>query len=152
MVARLTFEEKKIILKYYWKHENAVEVQRQFRRMFKKEPPTRVTIPGIKDKFEADGTVENVSKKYSGRPRTSTGSTKEERVLETFHRSLRKSVPQASRGSETAVTKRQKDVVKFFYMLKMKQIIIKNLVCSYLKCIHLFGIPSIYIYTFLLVL
>ena len=27
---------------------------------------------------------------------------------------------------ETAVTKRQKDVVKFFYMLKMKQIIIKT--------------------------
>ena len=72
MAARLDFEEMKIILKCYWKYENAVEVQRQFRREFNKEPPTRVTITRIRDKFEADGTVQDVHKKRSGRPRTST--------------------------------------------------------------------------------
>ena len=35
MAARLDFEERKFILKYYWKYENAVEVQRQFRSLTK---------------------------------------------------------------------------------------------------------------------
>ncbi|MEN2497877.1 MAG: hypothetical protein MHMPM18_002211, partial [Marteilia pararefringens] len=72
MVARLDLEERKFILKSYWKYENAVEVQRQFRREFNKEPPTRVTITLIRDKFEADGSVQDVHKKLSQRPRTST--------------------------------------------------------------------------------
>ena len=97
MAARLDFEERKFILKCYWKYENAVEVQRQFRREFNKEPPTRITITRIRDKFEADGTVQDVHKKRSGRPRTSTSPRKEERVLETFQRSPRKSLRQASR-------------------------------------------------------
>ncbi|XP_036359276.1 uncharacterized protein LOC118763655 [Octopus sinensis] len=59
MAARLDFEERKFILKCYWKYENAVEVQRQFRREFNKEPPTRVTITRIRDKFEADGIVQD---------------------------------------------------------------------------------------------
>ena len=84
MAARLDFEERKFNLKCYWKYENAVEVQRQFRREFNKEPPTRVTITRIRDKFEADGTVQDVHKKRSGRPRTLTSPRKEERVLETF--------------------------------------------------------------------
>ena len=33
MAARLNFEERKFILKFYWKYENAVEVQRQFRQI-----------------------------------------------------------------------------------------------------------------------
>lgn len=97
MEARLSFEQRKFILKCYWKCENAVEVQRQFRREFRRDPPTRLTITRIRDKFEADGTVQNVHEKRSGRPRTSTSPTKEERVLETYHRSPRKSVRQASR-------------------------------------------------------
>ncbi|CAM1299642.1 Uncharacterised protein r2_g956 [Pycnogonum litorale] len=97
MTARLNFEERKFILKCYWKYENAVEVQRQFRTEFQREPPTRVTISRIKDKFEADGTVQNVHKQRSGRPRISSNSSQEERVLESFQRSPRKSVRQACR-------------------------------------------------------
>ena len=48
---------------------------------------------------------------------------------------------------ETSVTKRQKDVVKFFYMLKMKQIIIKT--WFYLKCVYIFLGHTIYIYIYI---
>ena len=57
--AQLTFEEKKFILKCYWKHENIMEVQRQFNRQFQKTPPTRRTIARIKEKFEVHGTLHN---------------------------------------------------------------------------------------------
>ena len=59
MADRLEFEEKKFILKCYWMYENAVEVQRQFKREFNKERPTRVAITRIRDKFEAHGTVQD---------------------------------------------------------------------------------------------
>ena len=65
-------------------------MQWQFKSEFNKEPPTRVTITRIRDKFEADGTVQDVHKNRSGRPRTSTNSKKEERLLEMFQRSPRK--------------------------------------------------------------
>ena len=84
MATRLTSEEKKFILKCYWKHENAVEMQRQFRKMFQKEPPIGITISRIRDKFESDGTVENISKNHSGRPCTSTSLTEEEKFLKPF--------------------------------------------------------------------
>ena len=59
---RLSFEQRKFILKCYWKYENAVGVQRRFRRQFQTDPPSRLTIRRIRDKFEADGTVQNVNK------------------------------------------------------------------------------------------
>ena len=37
VTVRLNFEERKFILKYFWKCENAVEVQRQFRREFQRD-------------------------------------------------------------------------------------------------------------------
>jgi len=42
--ARLTFEERKSILKWYIKFENVAEVQRQWKREFQTQPPTRLTI------------------------------------------------------------------------------------------------------------
>ena len=55
----------------------------------------QVTITQIRDKFEADGTVQNVHKKRSGRPQPSTSPTKKERELDTFQQSPRKFVRQA---------------------------------------------------------
>ena len=97
---RLSFEQRKFILKCYWKYENAVEVQRRSRRKVQTDPPIRLTIRRIRDKFEADGNVQNVHKQRSGRPRTSTNAAMEERVLETYRQNSRTSVRQASRELE----------------------------------------------------
>ena len=83
MAGRLSFGQRKFILKCYWKCENTVDVQKQFRREFQRDPPMRLTITCIRDKFKANGTVQNVHEKRSRRPRTSTSLTKEERLLET---------------------------------------------------------------------
>jgi hypothetical protein len=54
---RLLFEQRKIIVKWYWEFENVREVQRQGRREITTEPPTLLTISRIRDKFETDGNV-----------------------------------------------------------------------------------------------
>ena len=38
---QLSLEERKFVLKCHWKTENAIEVQRRFRREFARPPPTR---------------------------------------------------------------------------------------------------------------
>lgn len=77
-------------------------MQRQFRKQFHRYPPARHTINCIRDEFGADGTVHNVHKERSGRPRSST-SPANEQLLETLHRSPQKSVWQMVR--ETGVPK-----------------------------------------------
>ena len=54
----LSFEERKAVLKF----ENISEVQRQWRNEFGTQPPTRLTIARIRDKFKIDGTVGDVHK------------------------------------------------------------------------------------------
>lgn len=95
--SRLSFTEKKFILKSYWKYENVAEVQRQFSEHFSKEPPTRKTIARIRDKFENEGTILDLHGKRSGRPRSSTGALGQAAVLEGFRRSPKKSLRQAAR-------------------------------------------------------
>ncbi|PSN39225.1 hypothetical protein C0J52_24163 [Blattella germanica] len=65
--ARLTIEQRKSIPKWFIKFDNAVEVQRQWRREFETEPPTRLTIKRIIDKFEMCGTICNIHKGKSGK-------------------------------------------------------------------------------------
>lgn len=72
-------------------------MQRQFRKGFQIDPLMRLNMTRMRDEFEADGTAENVHEKRSGRPRTSTSTRKQERVLETYHKCPRKSVRQTSR-------------------------------------------------------
>ena len=74
MAMTFSFDERKRLLKCYWKVENVVEVQRRWRDEFGTPPPTRVTITRIRDKFEVDGTVEVVLKGRCGRKRSSTGN------------------------------------------------------------------------------
>jgi hypothetical protein len=101
--ARLNFEQRKTILKWYWKFENVCEVQRQWRREFGTEPPTRLTIARIRDKFETCGTVCDVHKQRSGRRCTATSPASSDMVLEQFTRSPQKSVRQCAR--ETGVSR-----------------------------------------------
>ena len=95
--ARLSFEERKAALKWYFKFENISEVQRQWRNEFGTQPPTRITIARIQNKFEIDGTVGDVHKERSGRPRTATTLATSAAVLQQFTHSPQKSVKQCSR-------------------------------------------------------
>ena len=53
---------------------NVVEFQGRWRVEFATTPPTRVTITRIRDKFEIDGTVQDVLKGRCGRKRSYTGN------------------------------------------------------------------------------
>ncbi|KAJ4441042.1 hypothetical protein ANN_10891 [Periplaneta americana] len=97
--ARLTFEQRKCILKWFMRFDrpNAVEVQRQWRREYETEPPTRLTIKRLIDKFEAHGTIRGIHKGRSGRPRTATSPASSALVLERFVTSPQKSGTQCAR-------------------------------------------------------
>ena len=97
MAVKLSFDERKWILKCYWKVENVVEVQRRWRVEFG-SPPTKVRKTRIGDKFEADGTVQDVLKGRCERKRSSTDNESADAVLQVFARSPKKSLRQSSRG------------------------------------------------------
>lgn len=92
---RLTFNERKQILKWYFKHENVVEVQRQWRAEFQSQPPTRDTIARIRDKFDAEGTVCSIQKS-TGRHRTARSDENVNRVIGAFGDAPTQSIRQAS--------------------------------------------------------
>ena len=101
--ARLSFDEWKAVLKWYFKFVNISEVQRQWRNEFGAQPLTRLTIARIRDKFKIDSTVGDVHKERSGRPQTATTLATSAAVLKQFTRSPQKSVKQCSR--ETGVSR-----------------------------------------------
>ncbi|KAJ4437975.1 hypothetical protein ANN_13914 [Periplaneta americana] len=70
---------------------------------FRRDAPTRLTITRLRDKFEDEGTVQNVHKNNSGIPRTSISHAREREVIERFQQSPRKPVRQATR--ETGISK-----------------------------------------------
>jgi hypothetical protein len=53
-LVNLTFEQRKWILKYYWKTENITQVQGRWRNEFGTPSPTLVTVTKIRDKFGVD--------------------------------------------------------------------------------------------------
>jgi hypothetical protein len=61
---RLRYEQRKGILK--WKTENVNEMQRRWRNEFGTSPPTHVKIARLRDKFDTDGTMQNVNKERPG--------------------------------------------------------------------------------------
>ena len=89
--AWLTFEERKSILKWYVKFENVAEVQRQWKRVFQTQLPTRLTITLLCDKFDTHSTICDVHGGRSGRPRTATSPASSAMGLERFTMSPRKS-------------------------------------------------------------
>ena len=58
------------------------------------QPPTRVTITRIRDKFEIDGTVQDVLKGRCRRKRSSTDNESADAVIQVFARSPKKSLRQ----------------------------------------------------------
>ena len=97
MAVKLSFDEYKWLLKCYWKMENVVEVQRCWRVEFGTPPPTRVTITKIWDKFEVNGTVQDVLKGRCGRKRSSTDNKSADAVMQVFARSPKRSLRQSFR-------------------------------------------------------
>jgi hypothetical protein len=65
MAGNLIIEQRKWILKQYWKTENAEWVHTAWVEEFNTPPPTCLTIYRIRDKFDAMGSVANAPK--SGR-------------------------------------------------------------------------------------
>ena len=116
--ARLLFEERKAALKWYFKFENISEVQRQRWNEFGTQPPTRLTIARIWDKFEIDGNVGDVHKERSGRPRTATTLATSAAVLKQFTRSPQKSVKQCSH--ETGVSRSSVQPLDFYLWGSLK--------------------------------
>ncbi|KAI8784593.1 conserved oligomeric Golgi complex subunit 6 isoform X1 [Biomphalaria glabrata] len=88
---RLSFEERKQIIKWYWKFENVAAVRRQWRSEYGTESPSRLIITCLRDKFEIYVTLCDVHKGRSGRPRTATSDESTTAVLELFQRSPKKS-------------------------------------------------------------
>ena len=90
MAVKLSFDERKWLLKCCGKVENVVEVQRRWRVEYG-TPPPRVTIRRIRDKFEVDGTVQDVLKGRCARKRSSTDNESVDAVMQVFTRSPKKS-------------------------------------------------------------
>ena len=89
MAGNLSTEQRKWILKQYWKTENAERVSTAWVEAFNTPPPTCLAIYRIRDKFDATGSVANALK--SGCPRTSVTEENEMRVAMTFVNSPKKS-------------------------------------------------------------
>ena len=97
MELKLSFDERKLLMKCYWKVENVVEVQRRWRVKFGTLPPTRVAITRIRGKFQVDGTVQDVLKGRCGRKRSSTDNESVDVVMQVFARPQKKPLRQRSR-------------------------------------------------------
>ena len=95
MAVKLSFDERKWLLKCFRKVENVVEVRRL--RVEFGTPPTIVTIRRIRDKFEVDGTVQDVLKGRCGRKISSTDNETADAVMQVFLRSPKKLLRQCSR-------------------------------------------------------
>ena len=91
------YDECKWLLKCYWKVENVIEVQWRWRVEFGIPPPTRLTIIRTRNKFEVDGTVQDVLKGRCGRKRSSSDNESADAVMQVFAQSTKKSLRQCSR-------------------------------------------------------
>jgi hypothetical protein len=111
--AWLSFEERKTILKWNLKLEKFVEMQRQWRREYATELPTRLTSARICDKFETHGTLCDVHNGRSGRPRTATSPPWATLVIAEEKRDLYSSIFLAPPVFGTSTPVRNKVLFKF---------------------------------------
>ena len=79
---RYTLEQRKFILKTYWKTDCVSETQKLFQKHFGITAPHRNSITYLVQKFEKHGTVKDVHKGYCGRPKAATSSENEAKIIE----------------------------------------------------------------------
>ena len=87
VAVKLSFDEREWLLKCYWKLENVAEVQWHWKVEFGTPPPpaaARATITRIQDKFEVDGTVQDMLKSRCGRKRSFTDNESADAVIQVF--------------------------------------------------------------------
>lgn len=94
MAGNLTNDQRKWILKQYWKTENAEKVRQKWAEEFDTPSPSRQTIYRIRDKFDETGSICNAPK--SGRPVSITTQENEILVSQAFTESPKKSKQRAS--------------------------------------------------------
>ncbi|XP_037020829.2 uncharacterized protein LOC119063554 isoform X1 [Artibeus jamaicensis] len=94
MAGNLTNDQRKWILKQYWKTENAEKVRQKWAEEFDTPSPSRQTIYRIRDKFDKTGSICNAPK--SGRPVSITTQENEMLVSQAFTESPKKSKQRAS--------------------------------------------------------
>ena len=83
MVVKLSFNERRWLLKCYWIVKNVIEVHRRWRVEFGTPPSTMVTITRIRDKCEVVGTVQDVLKCRCGK-KSSTDNESADAVMQVF--------------------------------------------------------------------
>ena len=88
MAGNLTNDQRKRVIKQYWKKENAEKVQQKWAEEFDTPPPTRLTIYRLCNKFDQTGSICNVPK--SGRPISVTTHENEMLIALAFTQSLKK--------------------------------------------------------------
>ena len=93
MAVKLSFGELQVVTEVLLE-SGVVEFQRRWKVEFGTPPPTRVTITGIRDNFEVNGTVEDVLKSRRGRKRSSIDNESADAVMQVFARFPDKSLRQ----------------------------------------------------------
>ena len=135
MAGNLSIEQRKWILKQYWKTENAERVRTAWVEAFNTPPPTRLTIYRIRDKFDATGSVANARK--SGRPRTSMIEENDMSVAMTFVNSPKKSTRRAAQElslpRKSLRRLKRKLNLKPYHNVKQFNLNVKLTKCQYLR-------------------
>jgi hypothetical protein len=88
MAGNLTNDQRKWVIKQYWKTENAEKFQWKWAEEFDTPSPTRLTIYRLHDKFDQTGSICNVPK--SGQPVSVTTYENEMSVAQEFDQSPKK--------------------------------------------------------------
>ncbi|CAI9729019.1 Hypothetical predicted protein [Octopus vulgaris] len=102
MAGNLTNEERKWILKQYWKTGNAELVRQKWTEEFQRPAPSRLTVYRIRNKFEQTGSVCNAQKR--GRPVSVTTEENKILVAQAFTQSPQKS--KKSTSNELGISRR----------------------------------------------
>ena len=102
---RYTVQERIKIVEAYFSTKSVVLTQRQFRRDFlRKNPPSRLTIRCLLEKFRETGSVGDKNKGHSGRPRSSRTDNNIEALRQRLEESPRKSTRRLSQEVDLSRT------------------------------------------------
>ena len=123
---RYTVQERGKIVEAYFATKSVVLTQRQFRRDFPgRNPPSKLTIRHLLEKFRETGSVGDKNKGHSGQPRSARTANNSETVRRRLEVSPRKSTRRLSQEthlSRTTVRRiMHRDLHLFSYKIQILQ-------------------------------